>query len=264
MSTSEKSLTSTTSGLPCVIVPVLSKTIFLALLKISKACEDLMRIEFFAASPVATIIAVGVASPKAQGQEITSTAIAKESAVAKSFELTFQITSVIIDIKIIAGTKNLLTVSAILAIGALDAAASSTKAIIFERVVSPLTFWALISKYPPVSVVPQNTLSPIFFSTGILSPVSADSSVYPSPSITTPSTETLLPLLMITISPTITSSVGISISTPSRLMSVLSGDNSISLDIACVVFTFERDSKYLPTDTKVSIIPADSKYRLCI
>ena len=41
---------------------------------------DLIKIPFSAALPVPTIIATGVAKPKAQGQEITSTLIALDNA----------------------------------------------------------------------------------------------------------------------------------------------------------------------------------------
>ena len=50
---------------------------------ISNASADLIKIPFAAPRPVPTMIAVGVASPRAHGQEITSTEIATESANSK-------------------------------------------------------------------------------------------------------------------------------------------------------------------------------------
>ena len=68
-------ITLTTLGLPSVIVPVLSNTIVLISWVVSNIYADLNNIPFSAAFPGPTIIAVGVASPRAQGQEITNTAI---------------------------------------------------------------------------------------------------------------------------------------------------------------------------------------------
>ena len=66
---------SVTEILPSVNVPVLSNTIVLTSLANCKASELFIKIPCSAPLPVPTIIAVGVAKPKAQGQAITSTAI---------------------------------------------------------------------------------------------------------------------------------------------------------------------------------------------
>lgn len=65
---------SVTFGFPSVIVPVLSKTIASILHATSSGSPHLIRIPFCAHFPVPTIIAVGVASPSAQGHAITMTA----------------------------------------------------------------------------------------------------------------------------------------------------------------------------------------------
>src|SRR3989344_4582493 len=67
--------TSVTSGLPLVKVPVLSKTIVLILQACSSGSPPLTKIPFSAPLPVPTIMAVGVAKPKAHGQAITITAV---------------------------------------------------------------------------------------------------------------------------------------------------------------------------------------------
>ena len=67
---------SVTLGLPSVTVPVLSSTTVFTVCAVSSASADLIRMPFSAPLPVPTMMAVGVASPSAQGQEITSTAIA--------------------------------------------------------------------------------------------------------------------------------------------------------------------------------------------
>ena len=68
-----------------VMVPVLSKNICLIDANFSNVSPPFINIPFFAALPMPTITAVGVASPIAQGQEITSTAIAlKRESINKS------------------------------------------------------------------------------------------------------------------------------------------------------------------------------------
>ncbi len=103
------------------------------------------------------------------------------------------------------------------------------------------------------------TISPTFFSTGILSPVSADSSTAENPSIISPSTGILCPGRTTIISPFCTSSTAISISLPSLSIVAFLGAKSSNLVIASDVFPLERVSIYFPTVINVNIIPDDSK-----
>ena len=64
---------SVTLGFPSVIVPVLSNTIVVNLCVVSNASPPLIKIPCSAPFPVPTIIAVGVAKPKAHGQAMTKT-----------------------------------------------------------------------------------------------------------------------------------------------------------------------------------------------
>ena len=73
---------STTWGCPTVSVPVLSKMIACRRPASSRAVASLKRTPFSAPLPLATIIAMGVASPSASGQAITTTVIA--SIIAKT------------------------------------------------------------------------------------------------------------------------------------------------------------------------------------
>ena len=57
-------------------VPVLSNTTTSILFSFSKTLALFIKIPLVAPTPVETIIATGVANPKAHGQEITNTAIA--------------------------------------------------------------------------------------------------------------------------------------------------------------------------------------------
>ena len=74
------STTSVTRGLPSVIVPVLSSTTASSLCAVSSAAPSRMSTPFSAPLPVPTMIAVGVASPSAQGHAMTSTATKLSSA----------------------------------------------------------------------------------------------------------------------------------------------------------------------------------------
>ncbi len=110
------------------------------------------------------------------------------------------------------GTNIPLILSANFDIGALDAEASLTNDIICESVVSFPTFVALKMKAPVLLIVAVNTVSPCCLKTGILSPVSADSSMEVFPFSIIPSTGIHCPGFTITKSPTITSSTGTSFS----------------------------------------------------
>ena len=205
--------------------------------------------------------AVGVASPSAHGQDITSTDTAAVNAWSASAPRMSHIAAVTADIIITTGTNIPAALSASFATGALDEVASSTSRIICERAVSAPTFSARMTKYPLLLTVAPMTLSPVFFSAGMLSPVSADSSTEALPSVIIPSAGMTEPALTMSISPAQTSAAGISSSLPSRSTTALFGERSISALIASVVFLLARASKYFPRVMRVSIIPTDSKYR---
>ena len=105
------------------------------------------------------------------------------------------------------------------------------------------------------------TLSPEDFSTGMLSPVRALSSTEVMPSRMTPSTGILAPGRTITVSPSFSSSTGISISSPLLSTVAVFGARSKSLLIASEVFPLDLASRYFPTVISVRIIDADSKYK---
>ena len=255
---------SVTLGFPFVTVPVLSSTTVFIFPVFSRAVAVLNRIPFFAATPFPTIIATGVARPRAHGQLITSTDIPRASAYPASCPSISHITVVMRAIPITIGTKTPETLSAIFATGALLPDASSTMLIICERVVSSPTRVARHSKYPVLFTVPEYTLSPIVLSTGILSPVSDDSSKLPCPETISPSTGTELPGFSIKVSFTLMLSTDTVFSLfPSRMIAVL-GLRFINDFKAFVVLPFALDSSILPTVMRVRIIAADSKYISCM
>ena len=104
------------------------------------------------------------------------------------------------------------TLSAVLWIGGFFVWASLTSVMIFERTVSAPTDSARKVNVPVRFCVDPVTREPSPIRTGILSPVSMDSSTEDVPERTVPSTGIFSPGRTITISPTMTSSVGISIS----------------------------------------------------
>ena len=67
---------SVTRGLPSVIVPVLSRITVSSLCAVSSASPLRIKMPCSAPRPVPTMIAVGVARPRAQGQAMISTATA--------------------------------------------------------------------------------------------------------------------------------------------------------------------------------------------
>ncbi len=102
-----------TEGLPTVRVPVLSKSIALILPDFSSTSPPLIKIPISAPLPVPTIMAVGVASPKAQGHAITSTEIALIRPADGLPKTNVQTKKVMMAMMMIAGTKYSEIVSAI-------------------------------------------------------------------------------------------------------------------------------------------------------
>ena len=167
----------------------------------SKLSASLIKIPFSAPFPIPTIIAVGVANPKAHGQAITSTAIIFVKAWAKDPK-SYQTTKVRTAKTKTIGTKYEDTISASFWIGARELCASDTILIIFESIVSPPTFFAIKRKDPDLFIVDPITTSPTVFPTGIDSPVTIDSSTELPPSIISPSTGIFSPGRTLMISPT--------------------------------------------------------------
>ena len=205
---------SVTRGSPTVIVPVLSSTTMSVFPVCSSEAAVLNKMPCFAPTPLPTIIATGVASPKAHGQLMTSTDMPRASANPNDCPASSQAAIVTAASAITVGTKMPETLSAIFAIGALVAAASSTMRMICESAVFSPTRVARHFKKPDVLSVAAETSSPAFLSTGTLSPVSAASLTALSPSSTTPSVGMLSPGRTTKTSPTLTCSIGTTLSMP--------------------------------------------------
>ena len=117
--------------MPFVKVPVLSKTIALTLHAASNGSPPLIRTPCSAPLPVPTIIAVGVANPRAHGHAITITDVnairANESPAPKKKYQTMNVNAAKIKT---AGTNRAEILSAIACIGAFEPWASSINLII--------------------------------------------------------------------------------------------------------------------------------------
>ena len=132
-------ITSVTRGRPSVTVPVLSRAIICVRPAASSAAAVLYRMPFFAPTPLPTMMATGVASPRAQGQLMTSTEIPRAMANEKGLPAMSHPIRVRKANPMTAGTKIPDTLSAIRASGALVAAASDTVRMICASVVSSPT-----------------------------------------------------------------------------------------------------------------------------
>ena len=188
-------------GSPLVMVPVLSRATICIFPVSSRETAVLNMMPFFAPMPFPTMIATGVARPRAQGQLITSTEMARARAKPMVSPTSSHTIRVTMAMPMTAGTNTPDTRSAIFAMGALVAAASLTIWIIWERVVSSPTLVASQRIKPEWFRVAADTASPGFLSTGMLSPVRADSLTALMPSSTMPSTGIFSPGRTTKISP---------------------------------------------------------------
>ena len=241
------------------MVPVLSRAMISTFPASSREAAVLKRIPFFAPTPFPTMMATGVASPNAQGQLMTSTATARESAAENSAPLPSTTTKVRRATPITKGTKIPAIRSAIRAIGAFVAAALETISIICDRLVSFPTRVAFAVIYPERFSVAAETLSPSSLSTGMDSPVSADSSTAVFPERITPSTGICSPGRTTKLSPTETVSIGTVFSSPFCKRTAVFGLRFMSPFRAFVVFPLEMDSSIFPSVIRVGIIAAVSK-----
>jgi len=250
------------TGLACVSVPVLSSSIVFTRPISSSDFASFTRIPRRAARPVPTMMAVGVARPSEHGQAITRTEIAIVTAKERSLPRTSHTIRVTRAIPITIGTKIAATLSARRAIGALVEVASSTSAMMRESVESLPTRVTSTVRWPDFATDAPVTSLPGVFSTGSDSPVTTDSSTQARPVFTRPSAGMVSPALTARRSPTCTESIGTVTSAPLRITVAIEGRSFARAVTASVAFDLARDSIYLPTETSVGTIAAESRYRL--
>ena len=219
---------------PVVTVPVLSSTIVSTLRVDSRTSGPLISRPSWAPRPVPTSSAVGVASPRAHGQAMISTATAAVKANVRSSPTPIQKPSVATERAITIGTKTPEMRSARRCTGALPDCASVTSRPIWASAVSAPTLVARTIRRPPAFTVAPATSSPGRFSTGTDSPVSSDWSTALEPSSTMPSVATFSPGRTTNRSPTASCSTGTRRSAPSasRIATSLAPSSSSAVSAA--------------------------------
>ncbi len=196
------------------------------------------------------VTATGVASPNAQGQEITrtQTALTRENSTLRPKAIQRQ--NVATATKNTKGTKRALTLSAMRSIGALDSETASTRARILEKRVSEPASVTRMRNHPEVTFVAQETSSRVFFKRGRLSPVRIDSSTSASPERIFPSAGTASPARTTRVSPTRISEASILSSTPLRRRTAFCGRLCARPSSAATDLSFALPSSHLPIPTK--------------
>ncbi len=205
------------------------------------------------------MIETGVASPRAHGQAITRTETKMVVAKERSAPLMYQALAKINAKTITVGTKTADTRSAILAIGAFSDWADSTIRTIVPRVDSPpIRETFMRSAVEPLSV-PPISFSPSFFSTGMLSPVIIDSSMYAFAPSKVPSAGRLSWAFTSSSSEGSISTISITCGSPSMMRVALSGRSFVSESSADPAFRLAPSSMSLPISTRVRIAAEASK-----
>ena len=249
-------------GWPSVSVPVLSKATVSTLCATSSASASLMRMPNFAATPVPAMMAVGVASPSAHGQAMTSTATARMMAPSVPRPASHQPTKVSSAMPITTGTNTALTWSTNRCTGAFTACASCTRRMMCASTLSLPAAVTVISTRPSPLIEPPVSASPTALATGSGSPVNMLSSTCVAPSVTVPSAGTRSPGRTASLSPARSSSTGMSFSAPSQsIRCATEGRSACSARMAAVVWRLARSSSHLPRRTRVMTTAALSKYR---
>ena len=229
---------STTSGVPLVIVPVLSKHIVVTFANSSMTTPPFIRTPFLAAFPTLAITAVGVAKTNAHGQAITKIDITRI--------MSFVNIAVTKHMKSIVGRKNSANLSAVFWTLPLFSWAFFTVFIIWPRIVSFPIFSVSISITPFSFKVPTNTLSWTLLSTGMDSPVMAASFIVAWPLLIIPSTGIFSPAITWIISPGLTSRIDTSSNLSPIFFLHLWGTSFIRERTAFCVFFIVKSSRNSP------------------
>ena len=206
-----------------------------------------------APSPVPTITAIGVASPRASGQVMTTTVIANSSdSCAEAPAAQYQTAKVARPPSSATSTSQKAARSARRWPGAFDAWASWTSLTICASAVSEPTAVARARRVPVLLIVAPTKADPGPFGTGMLSPVTVDSSTSLVPSITSASTGTFAPGRIRSRSPTATSAVGTSTGSPFFRTTALGGARSSSARMASLAPPRARISSQWPRSTNAA------------
>ena len=161
-----------------------------------------------------------------------------------------------------AGTKTADTRSARRCTGGFSAWVRSTRRTIWASTVAePVRSTRIRSGLPPLTVPPMSS-APSLLATGMLSPVSSDSSTAPAPPTTRPSVGIGSPGRTRRMSPGISARVSTSAiraGSPSSRRWATRGWRVASSSMASPALPRATVSRYLPTEMKVTISAATSK-----
>ena len=251
------------AGRPRVRVPVLSQMTAFNFPAVSSTAASRTRIPRSEPRPIPAMTAVGVASPIAQGQATTSTAIALATARTRrgSAPKRYQAAKVARAIRRIVGTKIAEIRSARRAIAGFDPCARSTAATMRASAVLLPTDTARMTIGASRSSVPARMRAPVSRRTGIDSPLIADSSSEAPPRTMIPSTGILSPGRTRMRSPAITrasSTRSVRVASGCGTSSTIDGRKFKSARTAPVVASRARDSIHRPSETKPMISAAAS------
>ena len=238
----------------------MSKTTWVRLFACSRDSISLTRMPARAATPAPATMAVGVASPSAQGQAMTRTETALISAGSRPAPERTHAAKVTTARPTTIGTNTALTRSTIRWMAGLAACALSTSRITRPSVESPPTARTSTSMKPLMFIDPAITASAGCLETGTLSPVMSASSTSASPRSTTPSAATRSPGRQMTTSPVFKACTGVSRSLPSAvLIRAVTGLIASNSRIARPALRRARRSMCLPMSTRVMMIAEASK-----
>jgi len=237
-----------TPGVPRVRVPVLSKATTLTRARRSSASPSLTRTPWRVALPMAAMMAVGVASTRAQGQKTTRMVTARSTS-----PVTIQVPA--------AAVRAVTTIqvaqrSARLTIRALPASADCTRRIMRCRELSSPTLTARMSKAPNWFTVPLDTVSPGPLSTGRDSPVMTDWSMAVWPLTMMPSTGMVSPGSTRSRSSTRTSSAGMMLSAVPSKRRAVRGVRCTSRSMPARALATVRSSSRAPSCMMKATSPA--------
>ena len=253
---------SVTVGCPSVTVPVLSNRILSICRAASKLSASLMRMPCSAPLPMPTMMAVGVASPSAQGQAMMSTVTKANRPCVKPSDgaSVHHKANERRAMPMMAGTNMAAMRSTNRCTGALLPCASCTMRMMWASTVSAPTFSARKRNEPRWLMVPANTCDPSRLATGTGSPLSMLSSMYELPETMVPSTAIRSPGRTETVCPRCRSSMLISrVSPRSSTMVTVRGCSPMSLRMAVEVLPLALSSKSRPNRIKAMMMLAASK-----
>ena len=221
-----------------------------------------MRTPASAPRPTPTMIDMGVARPSAQGQAMmsTDTAATRPKVRRGSGPNMAQAAKARMATARTSGTNQAATRSVRRWIGARLRCACATICTICASMVSAPILSARMMSAPLPLMAPPINLSPVSLVTGMLSPVTKDSSTALRPDSTTPSTGILSPGRTRNSSPTCTRSRPMTSSPPSACSRrAVVGVRSSKARIAPPVCSRARNSSTCPTMTRTMITVAASK-----